>query len=436
MKKALIALFLFIITSSLLTAGETRQMTLGNGMKVILKENHSTSMVSSIVCVRAGSKFEDKTNNGFTHFLEHLLFNGTKNLSRIELNEGFKNHGGYINAFTRKDLTGYLFVIPSIYAEYALETQAEQIFNSTLPEEEFPKERKIVSEEINMNYDDPENQKEMFFDSLIYHGSPYAQTVLGPKNIISTIPREKVLAYYKEHYLPNNMIALFIGDFEIDQFAKLVEKYYGAYPAGELPNIRKFEVNPPYDKKIHYRKLPVETASLHMVFPAPMYTDADYYSIDMLAQILDSGEGSPLYKVLTDEDESLINDMNFYLESNSDYSLLHFSITTNFPDKIEHIAKMTNEFLTSLGNHPFDEKKLNRIVVKNKTDAIYLEEKLHYYGVMQAPMLVNFGYDYIETYVDRLSRQKPSDLQKAAEKYFGANKYLAMAVVPLSGEGK
>lgn len=436
MKKAFMVMFVIIMTASLLAAGETRQITLDNGMKVILKENHSTSMVSSIVCVRAGSKFEDETNNGFTHFLEHLLFNGTKNLSRLELNEGFKDHGGYINAFTRKDLTGYLFVIPSIHADYALKTQAEQIFNSTLPEEAFPKERKIVMEEINMNYDDPENQKENFFDSLIFQGSPYAQTVLGPKDVISTIPREKVLAYYKERYLPNNMIALFIGDFEIDKFAKLVEKYYGAHPSGELPNIRKFEVNPLYSKDIHYRKLPIETASLRMIFPAPMYTEADYYSIDMLAQILDSGEGSPLYKALTSENESLINDMYFYLDSNSDYSLLHFSISTNYPDKIEYIVKTTNDFLSSLGNHLFDEKKLNRIVVKNKTDAIYLEEKLHYYGIMQAPMMVNFGYDYIETYVDRLTRVKPSDLQKAAEKYLGSNKFLAMAVVPLSGEGK
>ena len=94
MKKVLPAFLIVIMAVIRLSAGEVRQLTLDNGMVVILKENHSTPMVSSIVCVRAGSKFEDESNNGFTHFLEHLLFDGTKNLDRIELNEGFKDHGG------------------------------------------------------------------------------------------------------------------------------------------------------------------------------------------------------------------------------------------------------------------------------------------------------------------------------------------------------
>ena len=86
MRKVLIAIIFGLTVTTLAFAGQTKQITLSNGMVVILKENHSTPMVSSIVCVRAGSKFEDETNNGFTHFLEHLLFNGTENLSRIELN--------------------------------------------------------------------------------------------------------------------------------------------------------------------------------------------------------------------------------------------------------------------------------------------------------------------------------------------------------------
>jgi len=435
MRKTLIILFIIAMASTLLQAGETKQFTLSNGIVVVLKENHSTRMVSSIVCVRAGSKFEDKTNNGFTHFLEHLLFNGTKNLTRIELNEGFKDHGGYINAFTRKDLTGYLFVIPSTFAEYALRTQADQLFNSTLPESEFPKERKIVIEEIKMDNDNPASQNEAFFDSIIYQDTPYAQTVLGDKEVISTIPREMVEAYYRERYLPNNMIALFIGDFEIEKFAKLVEKYYGCYPSGELLPAQSFEINPPYNKEVHIREIPAaEITTIHMVFPAPRYNEPDYYAVDMLIQILDSGEGSPLYKALTGGDEPLVNEMYIYLESNSDFSLIHFSAKTNFREKIENIVASTGSYLQSLGDQLFDKKILKRIVVKNKTDKIYLEEKLHYYGVIQAPMLVNFGYNYIETYVDKLSEIKPRDVQQAALKYFSNREYLAMATVPLSKE--
>jgi zinc protease len=434
MRKLIIIANIWLLFALSAYAGETHQITLDNGMVVILKENHSTPMVASIVCVRTGSKFEDQSNNGFTHFLEHLLFNGTDSLDRIELNEGFKDHGGYINAFTQKDLTGYLFVIPSIYSEYALKTQADQLFNSTLPESEFPKERKIVIEEIKMNYDDPDNQAEMFFDSLIYQGTPYARTVLGPIDVIETIPREKVLAYYKERYLPNNMIALFIGDFKSEEFAKLVNKYYGKPQRGVLPAEQTFAINPPYTKSIHSFEYSGEITKIHCVFPAPRYDDPDYYAIDMLAQILDSGESSPLYKTLTQGDDPLVNEMSFYLEANKDFSLLHFTASLNDPQKIERVVSVTAGFLAGLTDTPFDEKTLKRIVTKNKTDKIYLEEKLHYYGIMQAPMLVNFGYDYINNYVKNLSQVTPSDISKAAHKYLGQRKFLAMAAIPSAGE--
>lgn len=429
-KPLIISIFALMIFYLPLQAGKTVQFTLDNGMVVILKENHSTPMVSSIICVRAGSKFEDQSNNGFTHFLEHLLFNGTKNRSRLELNEGFKDHGGYINAFTRKDLTGYLFIIPSEFAEYALDAQSDQLFNSTLPEEEFPKERKIVIEEIKMGNDNPEYRAEMFFDSLIYQGTPYAQTVLGYKDIITSIPREKVWAYYRERYVPNNMIALFIGDFQAEKFARLVDKYYGDYPSGKLPEQPKAEIDPPYDKKIHIKEFPTKVTYVHMVFPAPHYKDPDYYSIDVLCQILDAGETSPLYKILTKGDDPLITSMSIYLETQHDFSLLHFSANTNDPHKVERIVTLVSRFLANTSDLLLDKKQLKRIVVKNKTDQIYLEEKLHYYGVIQAPKLVNCGYSFIQRYVQNLSLVKPQDIQKAAEKYLGQRNYLAMAMIP------
>jgi len=434
MRKIILIANIWLLLTVSINAGETHQITLDNGMVVVLKENHSTAMVSSIVCVRTGSKYEDESNNGFTHFLEHLLFNGTESLDRIELNEGFKDHGGYINAFTQKDLTGYLFVIPSIYSDYALKTQADQLFNSTLPESEFPKERKIVIEEIKMSYDDPDNQAEMFFDSLIYQGTPYARTVLGPVEVIETIPREEVLAYYKERYLPNNMIALFIGDFQSEEFARLVNKYYGKPRSGVLPVEQKFTIDPPYEKNIHYLEYPGKITKVHCVFPAPLYNETDYSAIDMLTQILDSGEGSPLYKALTGGDEPLVSEMSVYLESNRDFSLLHFTAVVNDSRNIERVVSLTGGFLANLANTPFEKQKLTRIVTMNKTDKIYLEEKLHYYGIIQAPMLVNFGYEYINNYVNNLSRVKPSDISEAVERYLGQRKFLAMAVVPSTSE--
>jgi zinc protease len=435
MKKAFLALILIFLMSVTVFAGRTAQMTLDNGMVVVLKENHSTPLVSSVVCVRAGSKFEDETNNGFTHFLEHLLFNGTKSMDRIQLNEGFKDHGGYINAFTQKDLTAYLFVIPSEFTEYALQTQSDQLFNSILPDEEFPKERKIVIEEIKKDSDNPDFQAENFFDSLIYEGTPYARSVLGPKDVIANIPREQILTYYQERYVPNNMIALFIGDFQIESFAKLVNKYYGSVAAGKLPPPQKLEINPAYEKQIHYKEFPTKVTYIHMVFPAPGFKDPDYYAIDMLAQILDAGESSPLYKALVKGKAPLVNEMSVYVEAQSDFSLMHFTATTDNPQNVEQIVTIARRIFGDAHLMKLDEKQLNRIVIKNETDEIFLGEKLHYYGMREAPRLVNCGYDFIEKYVQNLKQVKPAAINKAATKYLSSGKYLAMAMVPPAKEG-
>src|SRR5512138_923649 len=107
MKRLLLPLLAIVLICQTAFAGKTTTYTLSNGMEVILKENHSSPLISSVVVVGAGSKYENEKNNGFTHLLEHMLFNGTEQRPREEFNEGIRDHGGYINAFTRQEMTGY-----------------------------------------------------------------------------------------------------------------------------------------------------------------------------------------------------------------------------------------------------------------------------------------------------------------------------------------
>jgi len=172
------SLFLiFIFTISLLAEDNNRTTyaTLGNGMKLVLKENHSSPMITSVVFVNAGARYENQKTNGITHFLEHLLFNGTNTRDRIELNETITEYGGYINAFTRKDLTAYLVLMPKEYIDIGLDIQSDQLFNSIIPEAELDKERKIVIEEIRKANDVPETLAEYFFNEVVFEGTPYAR---------------------------------------------------------------------------------------------------------------------------------------------------------------------------------------------------------------------------------------------------------------------
>jgi zinc protease len=432
MRKFLAALLLCLVGWSAAIAGKTTIYTLPNGMEIILKENHASPLVSSVVVVKAGSKYENDQNNGFTHLLEHMLFNGTETRTREELNEGVRDHGGYFNAFTQQALTGYLIVMPKEFTEYGLDIQSDQLFHSTLPESEFPKERDIVAEEIKKDNDNVENVAQDFFNSVIFTGTPYARPVIGYEATIRKVSRDDVMTYYKEHYVPNNMTALIIGDFETAQMQELVSKYFGAAPKGNLPKLPEFKISPPYRPEIIVKKYPTKTTYMQISIPAPIYSDSSYYAFDVLTQILNSGESSPLSKALTGSEKPLANEFSATLEVEKEFSLLNISIKTDKLTNAQPILAATIKVLKDLTARKFDSSDIKRVVVPNKVDEIKLEEKLHYYGIMKAPYLATCGYAFLENYVSNLSDVTPEQVGAAAKQYFSNPKYVACALVPAS----
>ena len=230
MKYVLNAALLSAVLAVSVSAGQTTFYSLDNGMEVILKENHASPLVSSVIIVKAGSKYENEKNNGFTHLLEHMLFNGTETRSREEIDSGIEDYGGYINAFTRQEMTGYLVVMPSEFIEQGLDIQSDQLFHSILPADQFPKERDIVAEEIKKDNDVVGNVATDYFNAVKFAGTPYARPVIGYEETIRNVTRDEVMAYYKRYYVPNNMTAFISGDFETPDMKKLVDKYFGSIP--------------------------------------------------------------------------------------------------------------------------------------------------------------------------------------------------------------
>jgi zinc protease len=432
MKKTLTALAIFLAAWSIAWAGKTTIYTLPNGMEVILKENHASPLVSSVVVVKAGSKYENDQNNGFTHLLEHMLFNGTERRTREQINGDIEDHGGYINAFTQQSLTGFLVVMPKEFADIGLDVQADQLFHSTLPESQFPKERSIVAEEIKKDNDVVSNVAQDYFNSVVFAGTPYARPVIGYESTIRNVSRDEVMKYYKEHYVPNNMTALIIGDFETPQMKEIVERYFGSAPKANLPSLPEFKVEPPYGPDIKVKKYPTKTTYMQITLPAPLYSDSDYYAFDILTQMLNSGESSPLNKALTAGETPLATEVSASLDIQKEYSLLNINIKTDKPEDEQPILAAVLDVLKELPQKKFEAGDVSRVVVPNKVDEIKLEEKLHYYGIMKAPYLATCGYGFLESYIDSLSAVTPEKVETVAEKYLSNPRYVACALEPAS----
>ncbi|MCP4569440.1 MAG: insulinase family protein [FCB group bacterium] len=437
-KSRLISIFIsFLIVSFLSIAlvsdisAKTTRVTFGNGMEVIFKENHSSPMITSIVFVRAGAKYENDFNNGITHFLEHLLFDGTKNRSRQEITAGIKNHGGYINAFTRKDLTGYLVLMPKEFIDFGIDVQADQLFNSIFPDEELEKERKVVIEEIQMDNDREANLAEYFFSAKSMAGTAYERPVLGYKNIIASIPKHQIVDYWKRYYAPNNMIALVIGDFETDEMIEKYRSVFGIVPPVSMPSAPDVSYFPPQERTVFKKAGQTKTTYIQIGIDAPHYTDPDYFAFDLLADYLNSDENSPLKKILVgDSGVSLCRSFSAYMETAEEFSRLIIEVQTDDEKKVDPIIAGVEEALENFADYQPDVEILQGIKVSKKADEIFLQEKLHYYGFMVAPKLVATGWEFMESYLGAIDQVNSSMLVRATDRWFAELNYTATVFYP------
>ncbi len=422
-------IFLFALAAILPAQNDkTTYATLGNGMKLVLKENRSTPMITSVVFINAGARYENEKTNGMTHLLEHLLFDGTENRSRIEITETIDEFGGYINAFTRKDLTAYLVLMPKEYIDTGLAIQSDQLFNSVIPESELPKERKVVIEEIRKANDVPSNLVNYYFNEVVYEGTPYARTVLGTEQHISTIDRNDIIDYYKKYYIPNNMIALLIGDFDTDAMIAKFDAYFGDYEKMDMPKIDLVNFMIPEGRNLRETEISTQNYHIDLAFPGPHYTDHDYYPYYMLVEYLSSGETSPFTKNIVDK--GMTSSVSAYLETQQDFSMMHISAVTDSRENAQAVIWEIERILSEPDLITPGFKAFNGLLVSKKTQEIYLREKLHYYGFIIAPMMVTTGYEFVETLVDSLEQVEPSEIAALSEKYFTPMRYIGTLVSP------
>lgn len=403
---------------------------MSNGMEVILQENHASPMIASVVFVRSGAKYETDFNNGATHFLEHLLFNGTATRTQEEISDRIENLGGYINAFTRKELTAYMSLVPDEYIREALDIQQDMLFNSIFPEQQFPKERGIVIEEIHKDNDNPDYKAEQFYDTWAYRGSPYARPVLGYENLIQTIPREEIIKYYHTYYQPNNMIMLVIGDFESSDMREMLEETFGQHAAQPLPERPQIVVPPVVGKTVKETTADVAETYIDMHLRLPRFSDPSYLPLNLLSEILNERALSPLNKRLLGGDDPLATSASASLETQDEFSALKISVTTADPAKSDAIVHELEGILADLPKLAVSDEDLSAIVTRLRVEEMFLREKLHYYAIMRAPMLVTTGYEFVDDMPNQLAKLTMADIRSAAAKYLTGKDYVVTMVKP------
>ena len=404
---------------------ESTYITLENGMEFVLIENHSNPMIASVIAVKTGSRNESLNNSGVSHMLEHLLFNGTKNRTQEEIYDQMDFYGGYNNAHTTKDFTNFMILLPAEHIDNGLDIQSDMLFNSTIPEEKLEKERGIVIEEIGKDLDMDDHKNKTFFNRKLYGETSYALPVLGTASTITDMTREQIYDYYKKYYIPNNMTGMIIGDFDVVFMTKKLKKYFGIYPPKSLPFSKKLKVKSLNENNIYHAKDNVRKKYVNLGLMAPTMDNPDYFPFTIMVKMLNNnGQLMPGNNHKKESKKAADSISKIYAEfvSSRDISTLNiYSELTPDADVDEALHDILVNLQKISNRWDINPEEIRGIKTRIKTGEYFLMERMHYYGISKANMLVNGGYQFMESYLSNIERVTLKQVKRVIRKYLAVD---------------
>ncbi len=293
--------------------------TLANGMEVVLIEDHRAPVVTHMVWYRNGSADDPPMKSGIAHFLEHLMFKGTKNHEKGYYSNLIADLGGQENAFTSNDYTAYFQRVAREHLATVMAYEADRMVNLVLDDATVNPERDVVLEERRMRTDnDPAAQLQEAVHAALFTQHPYGKPVIGWGHEIETLDRHDAMAYYQRFYTPENAILVVAGDVTRAEVEPLAKVHYGAIPArGERPVRLRPQEPPAYAHRlVELRDAKVEQPSHQALYIVPSALTAkagEQDALELLSHLLGGGQTSLLYRKLVLEQQIAVAAGAYYM---------------------------------------------------------------------------------------------------------------------------
>ena len=292
---------------------ETR---LGNGMRVLLLEDHRTPVVAVQIWVDAGSS-DESFHTGIAHLFEHMMFKGSKNIAPEVHAQLINERGGQINAYTSHDVTVYHEDVTSESLPLVIDLEAERFLNLDISEETLESEREVVLEERRLRTEDtPDGRGFEALTALVWQAHPYRWPVIGWRSDVEQVTVEACHAFFDTYYAANNLTLVVVGDFETEPTLAHIERAFGRLPRAESIPRNPTTVVPQRGARraeVHFdAQIPLLFAGWH----APPTGHEDGEALDIASQILSGGRSSRLYRSLVYEQEKALYAYGSYWEFN------------------------------------------------------------------------------------------------------------------------
>ena len=419
-----------------------------NGHKIVLAHKEG-ELVNVSTWVKTGSINEDDTNNGISHFLEHLMFKGTHKHKAGYFDRTLEAKGAIVNAATWKDYTFYYVTLPKgkdcCDLSLAIELHADMMLDPVLPEEEIgapfdlnnPKvtdkrERHVVIEEIRMRKDQNWTKVYNACNFNMYKKHPYKRDVIGTPEIISQVTREQIMDYYKTFYTPENMTTIIVGDFDKEKILKKVEKEFDFKGRKNTPK-RVNEIDTPADHTIVVENKGISNTSYLMVgFLGPKANQLKAnIELDIISIILGESTSSRLYQNLIEKQKEPI----FNMANAEHYQFKdgnNFFVQANFkPEKRDIAIGLVKKEIENLLINKITEDELEKAKKKTKSRFAYAAETVSEIGeTIGYYMTVCEDLKLIENYLKAVEDITIDDLENTIRKYLSLDNAVISILEP------
>ncbi len=270
-----------------------KKVVLGNGLTIISRKTKSNSVTLG-VCVKTGSNNEDSHNKGISHFIEHMVFEGTKKRTAQEIVREIEKVGGEFNAFTDHEITFYYAKVLGKYFDKALGVLGDMLKNSVFNKKFIDKERKVILEEMNLWDDDPKAHQWVLFQKVLYKNHPARYPVIGFKDTLKKINKYDILEYFNKYYVPNNMIIVVTGNFD-NKAEEKIKREFGSLRPREIEP-KEFKEEEKQNKIIKSKEKKEVTHSYLVIgYKTVNRENEDSYVLDVISVILGLGQSSRLF---------------------------------------------------------------------------------------------------------------------------------------------
>ena len=401
---------------------EIREMTLENGLKIIVWPDNDIPNVVMYNFVHAGGRNEYPGITGLSHFFEHMMFNGSENVPPGEFDRRMEAAGGANNAYTSNDVTVYQDWFPRTALETVFELEADRLENLKIDPDVVNNERDVVYSERRRGVDDDNSGRlfeQMFATAYVAH--PYQFPVIGWPSDIENWTQEDLENFFLTYYAPNNCLMVFTGDVTPEEIFNLAEDFFGPIPAQEPPKrVRTVEPEQQGARRLHI-EAPAQTPLLHMAFHSGAAGEPETEALGLLLYILAEGESSRLHQALVEQQQAAIS-VGSYLHEGFDPGLTYFYLTLPPGGDLAAVEASMLEQLEAVATEGVTEAELRK--AKNIVLADFWRGLATING--KASALGNFevfggGYGQLFSTPERIEKFTSDDLEAVAARVFRRN---------------